>query len=166
MCAAGSHSSFDIECIGRWWEGKGDVWRLLQDLAVTIDGRTWPAADEPQVHMPADAKPCLLMQNPACSCKTLPAICQPGDQLQNYAHHLLTLHHRFNDQSWHCAIWWTCTSHSRRFGTEGRKTLITCSECWATAVRHTQLISSKWGCSHRSTKQTANGTTAEVSCLL
>lgn len=35
----------------KWWENKGDVWRLLQDLAVTIDGRTWPAKDEAQVRM-------------------------------------------------------------------------------------------------------------------
>ena len=34
----------------RWWENKGDVWRLLQDIAVTVDGRTWPAKDEAQVH--------------------------------------------------------------------------------------------------------------------
>lgn len=34
----------------RWWENKGDVWRLLQDMAVTIDGRTFPAKDEAQVH--------------------------------------------------------------------------------------------------------------------
>ncbi len=33
----------------RWWEGKGDVWRLLQDMAVTIDGRTWPAEEEAHV---------------------------------------------------------------------------------------------------------------------
>lgn len=35
----------------KWWENKGDVWRLLQDMAVTIDGRTWPAEDEAQVRM-------------------------------------------------------------------------------------------------------------------
>lgn len=35
----------------RWWENKGDVWRLLQDIAVTVDGRTWPAKDEAQVHL-------------------------------------------------------------------------------------------------------------------
>lgn len=32
-----------------WWENKGDVWRLLQDLAVQLDGRTWAADDEPEV---------------------------------------------------------------------------------------------------------------------
>ena len=26
----------------RWFAGKGDVWRLLQDLGDTIDGRSWP----------------------------------------------------------------------------------------------------------------------------
>lgn len=35
----------------KWWEGKGDVWRLLQDMAVTIDGRTWPAEEEAHVRM-------------------------------------------------------------------------------------------------------------------
>lgn len=35
----------------RWWENKGDVWRLLQDMAVTIDGRTFPAKDEAQVFL-------------------------------------------------------------------------------------------------------------------
>ena len=41
-----------IICAGcRWWENKGDVWRLLQDMAVTIDGRTWPAKDEAQVDL-------------------------------------------------------------------------------------------------------------------
>lgn len=35
----------------KWWENKGDVWRLLQDMAVTIDGRTFPAKDEAQVRM-------------------------------------------------------------------------------------------------------------------
>lgn len=35
----------------KWWENKGDVWRLLQDIAVTLDGRTWPAKDEAQVRM-------------------------------------------------------------------------------------------------------------------
>ncbi|KAL3152933.1 hypothetical protein ABBQ38_012235 [Trebouxia sp. C0009 RCD-2024] len=35
----------------KWWENKGDVWRLLQDIAVTVDGRTWPAKDEAQVRM-------------------------------------------------------------------------------------------------------------------
>ncbi|DBB15736.1 TPA: hypothetical protein ACH3X3_003943 [Trebouxia sp. C0006] len=35
----------------KWWEGKGDVWRLLQDMAVTVDGRTWPAEEEAHVRM-------------------------------------------------------------------------------------------------------------------
>ena len=26
----------------RWFEGKGDVWRLLQDMSDGIDGRSWP----------------------------------------------------------------------------------------------------------------------------
>ena len=26
----------------RWFEGKGDVWRLLQDVSDAIDGRSWP----------------------------------------------------------------------------------------------------------------------------
>ena len=33
----------------RIWKNKGDVWRLLQDVAVIIDGRTWNARDEPEV---------------------------------------------------------------------------------------------------------------------
>ena len=40
-------SMWEVCC--RWWEGKGDVWRLLQDMAVTIDGRTWPAEEEAHV---------------------------------------------------------------------------------------------------------------------
>lgn len=35
----------------RWFEGKGDVWRLLQDLSPAIDGRTWPQEQEPQVRL-------------------------------------------------------------------------------------------------------------------
>ena len=26
----------------RWFAGKGDVWRLLQDIGDAIDGRSWP----------------------------------------------------------------------------------------------------------------------------
>ena len=26
----------------RWFDGKGDVWRLLQDVSDAIDGRSWP----------------------------------------------------------------------------------------------------------------------------
>eukprot|EP00891_Asterochloris_glomerata_P006931 jgi/Astpho2/6931/Aster-01796 len=33
------------------WKNKGDVWRLLQDVAVIIDGRTWNARDEPEVRL-------------------------------------------------------------------------------------------------------------------
>ena len=35
----------------RIWKNKGDVWRLLQDVAVIIDGRTWNARDEPEVQL-------------------------------------------------------------------------------------------------------------------
>ncbi len=33
----------------RFFKGKGDVWRLLQDLSDAIDGRTWPSESEADV---------------------------------------------------------------------------------------------------------------------
>jgi hypothetical protein len=36
-------------CTLRWFSGKSDVWRLLQDLADCMDGRVWPAKDKPKV---------------------------------------------------------------------------------------------------------------------
>lgn len=35
----------------RWFQGKGDTWRLLQDLAVAIDGRTWASKDKHKVQV-------------------------------------------------------------------------------------------------------------------
>lgn len=33
----------------RWFSGKSDVWRLCQDVADCMDGRTWPAKDKQKV---------------------------------------------------------------------------------------------------------------------
>ena len=33
----------------RWFSGKSDVWRLCQDLAECMDGRTWPDKDRNKV---------------------------------------------------------------------------------------------------------------------
>ncbi|CAL8466107.1 g5643 [Coccomyxa elongata] len=33
----------------RWFSGKSDVWRLCQDVADCMDGRTWPAKDRQKV---------------------------------------------------------------------------------------------------------------------
>lgn len=38
----------------RWFQGKGDTWRLLQDLAVAIDGRTWAREDQAEVEVLLD----------------------------------------------------------------------------------------------------------------
>ncbi|KAK9814144.1 hypothetical protein WJX72_001224 [[Myrmecia] bisecta] len=38
----------------RWWDSKGDVWRLIQDLADAIDGRTWPAEEKKKVEIVLD----------------------------------------------------------------------------------------------------------------
>lgn len=35
----------------KWFEGKGDVWRLLQDISDAIDGRTWPLEDKEEVQV-------------------------------------------------------------------------------------------------------------------
>ncbi len=53
----GSFLTTDNFSLCRIWKNKGDVWRLLQDVAVIIDGRTWNARDEPEVQ--------LLLQIPA-----------------------------------------------------------------------------------------------------
>ena len=39
----------DVMHPARWFEGRGDVWRLLQDLSDSIDGRTWPMQDAAEV---------------------------------------------------------------------------------------------------------------------
>ena len=47
----GRHLTIDNPSLCRIWKNKGDVWRLLQDVAVIIDGRTWNARDEPEVQL-------------------------------------------------------------------------------------------------------------------
>lgn len=36
-------------CADRWFAGKSDAWRLLQDVADCMDGRVWPVQDKPKV---------------------------------------------------------------------------------------------------------------------
>ncbi len=40
----------------RFFKGKGDVWRLLQDLSDAIDGRTWPSESEADVRAHAHCR--------------------------------------------------------------------------------------------------------------